>query len=237
MSEARITLFVGMPGTGKTQAMMDFVREQSSTHRFLVPDRAGEWGEHHPEAPGQPNPRWRGKPPPLVHVPLEIAGDPDAAFAWFEEQPPAGVFLFGHPWEGLDVAAVCTAIGNCVYADDEIDLVAQLGGWKDNPLREVVHRGRHLPNAQGEVCKVAILGACRRPANLHPDLSAMAEQAFIYRVQGKLTLNRLREDSWIEDEEWETVRTLPNLHFRHWPSGAYLEAADAFSQKGKPPGN
>jgi hypothetical protein len=49
-----IKLFLGVPGAGKTQAMIDFVRMSSDAHKFFVVDRANEW-----LADG---PRWRGEP-------------------------------------------------------------------------------------------------------------------------------------------------------------------------------
>lgn len=224
-----INLWIGWPGTGKTTTMMRYVQQHSAVHRFFVVDRAAEWGLTLDD--GSRNPRWEGTPT-LHEVPAELReADPEKALEWFDQQPEAGIFLFRFPWEGLEVAELVRQVGNAVYTDDEIDLVGTRGKWEQNPLRDITHRGRHLPNARGEICEAHICGAARRPQSLHADLSAIAEQAFIFRVQGKLTLDRLRADSWIEDAEWDTIRNLPNLHFRHWPSGEYMQAADPFKPR------
>jgi len=94
----------------------------------------------------------------------------------------------------------------------------------------MVHRGRHLPNYYGQICEAHIYGASRRPQSIHPDLTAIANQAFVFRVAGALTLNRFRSDSWIEDDEWDVIRNLPNLHFKHWPSNEYHIVKDAFTR-------
>jgi hypothetical protein len=87
------------------------------------------------------------------------------------------------------------------------------------------------------MCQAHICGAARRPQSIHTDLSAICEQSFIFRVQGKLTLERLRQDSWIEDEEWDVIRNQPNLHCKHWRANAvdktpvYLRIDDAFKTR------
>lgn len=226
-----ISLWIGWPGTGKTTNMMDFVRQQAHVQRFMVVDRAFEWGAELED--GSPNPRWRGAPPKtLVEVPPNLR-DSGEAPEWFEEQPETGVYLFRDPWNGHDVGGLCVQLGEAVYVDDEIDLAGTRSGWDHNPLRDIVHRGRHLINYAGERTQCHILGAARRPQSLHTDLSAIADQAFIFRVQGKLTLDRLRADSWIEDTEWDGIRNLPNLHYRHWPSGEYRVMEDPFKNKEK----
>lgn len=223
-----INLWIGWPGTGKTTSMIDFIGEHARAgHRFFVPDRAREFAATLED--GTPNPRWRGKPPPLIDVPYELSQQEDA-HEWFDDQPEGGVFLFTYPWEGLQVAQLVKDVGNATYADDELDLVGTRGKWETNPLRDIVHRGRHLANARGEMCEAHICGAARRPQSLHTDLSAIAEQALIFRVQGKLTLDRLRHDSWIEDDEWDVIRNQPNLHCKHWPSGNYLQIRNPFGK-------
>ena len=41
-------------------------------------------------------------------------------------------------------------------------------------------------------------------------------------MQGKRTLDRLRDDSHCEDEHLETLRTQPNHQCLHWPSMQWL---------------
>lgn len=223
--EAIITLFYGVPGAGKTTAMMDYVSAHSDEHRFLVVDRAGEWGSMDPEQPDQPNPRWRGKTLPIVVVDKGNLPEP-----W----PETGIFLFQYPWEGPEVAQLVKDIGEAVYVDDEIDLVAVFKGWAESPLRDFVHRGRHLPNAQGEIGKVHILGAARRPQNLHTDLTSLADQTLIFRVQGHRTIDRLVADGMIDDSDIVTVRTMPNLDYKLWRSDGHTEwgrVTDPFKSK------
>lgn len=221
-----IELWYGVPGSGKTTAMIGFVGAHADEQRFFVVDRVGEWDVADPDEPGALNPRWRG-----VHAPffrLERSRGAVQQFYWeweanewqAVESPrgpwPRGVYLFQHPWEGLEVAALARDVGNVVYVDDEIDTVATVRGWQENPVRDMVHRGRHMPNAQGVVGQLHILGACRRPQSLHVDMTAMCDQAMIFRCQGHRTLGRLLDDSMITEDEWNRIRTLPNLRYKLW---------------------
>ncbi len=207
-----ISLFYGVPGAGKTTAMIDYVHEYGENQRVFVVDRAGEWGATDPDGAGEsPNPRWRG----MDTSRIQTIGNDNVP----EEWPENGIFLFQYPWEGEQVAELAVAVGNTVYCDDELDLVAIRKGWEDSALRTMVHRGRHAPNAQGEIGELHILGAARRPQNLHTDVTSMADQCFIFRVQGHRTLERLEADSMIEsEEEWERVRMQPNFSYKLWRS-------------------
>jgi len=194
-----IILVYGLPGMGKTTLMHDLVRVHVN-HRFFVVDHTGEWG---PEAL-----HWRGKPPKKIEIIDDVKSIPSS----FDEE---GVFVF----QNMDSSVVAeqTAMhGDTTYVDDEIDMVAIPEGWKTNPLRHIVHRGRHLKNAEGEVTTAHILGACRRPQNLVRDITDIADQVYIFRVQGDRTLERLKRDSMIEGDEWEKIRTLPVFHFKYW---------------------
>lgn len=202
-----IILIYGMPGMGKTTWMHDYIKAQPQ-QRFFVMDHAEEWGEDAPH--------WRGKPPPLT---IFERGDGIPAAGGF---PDFGVFIF-RGMEFFDVADLCLREGNTVYVDDEIDLAARKQGWDDNPIRTMVHQGRHAENHAGEFTQVHVLGACRRPQSLHTDITDLAEQVCIFRVQGTRTLGRLESDSMLEEGEWDTIRTLPKFQFRHWPSGEYRE--------------
>jgi len=201
-----IILALGLPGTGKTQALIDYAAENSESQRFFVVDRAGDWQPTDEE--GNPNPRWRGREKELGIYEVGDIEDMD-----FE---PPGIYVFGYPYEAIEVASVARAVGNATYVDDEIDLVATYSKWLDNPLRDFVHRGRHLPNAEGQIGTMHILGAARRPENLHTDLTGMADQVFIFRIQSLHTLKRLTAESMIRQEDWPTVRTMQNFHYLLW---------------------
>lgn len=203
-----ISLVYGMPGMGKTTWMHDYIRAHAGSHRFFVVDHAEEWG---PDAA-----HWRGQAPALLQV-FE-RGNTDLPEQW----PEVGVFVFrGRDYR--DVGQLVLDIGDTTYVDDEIDFAGGKEGWKVSPLRIIVHQGRHAENAEGLFTQVNILGACRRPQSLHTDLTDIADQVCIFRVQGSRTLQRLQNDSMIEDDEWDRIRSLEKWNFRHWPSGLYLQ--------------
>lgn len=210
-----ITLCYGMPGYGKTLWMHDYVSEHSHPegcqcgrpHRFLILDHTGEWG---PEAP-----HWRGKPPRGMHV-----------YEARDKFPNSFDDYTVHVFRGFEpelITRLTLAIGESVYVDDEIDRSARKKGWDESSIKEIVHRGRHAENDEGEYTEVHLIGACRRPQNLHTDITDLADQICVFRVQGSRTLERLKNDSVIEDAEWDKIRTLPKFHFRHWPSGIYMQ--------------
>lgn len=194
--------------------MHDFISEHAHPegcecgrpHRFFVVDHTGEWT---PDAP-----HWRNRAPSRTIVLEAREKIPDV----FEDYT---VYIF-RGFNPQEVASLVVGVGNTVYVDDEIDRSARKKGWDESALKEIVHRGRHAENDEGEYTEVHLLGACRRPQNLHNDLTDLADQICVFRVQGSRTLERLKNDSVIEDEEWDRIRTLPKFHFRHWPSGLYL---------------
>lgn len=202
-----IKLFYGMPGMGKTTLMHDYVRAHPQ-HRFFIIEHSDEWL---PDSI-----MWRGHPPKPIEVVDKIDNLP-------QELPEAGAWVF-YGVEANEVAYAAIARGNVVFVDDELDMLARYKGWEQSPLRHMVHRGRHFPNDRGEICELHILGACRRPQNLATDLTDLADEVFSFRVQGK-GLQRLLDDSMLEQDEWDTVRTLPKFVCRHWPSGRYLKLA------------
>lgn len=225
-----IVLALGVPRMGKTQALMDYVGAHATQNRFLVVDRAGDWAWPN-------NPRWRGasfirwkKSPIHEHLAFMADANERQARPWFGDAPAkgldewlaslpsSGIFRFGWPFEGEDVARMATDIGNCVYVDDEVDLVALQAGWTTNPLRDVAHRGRHLPNAKGQVGEVHFLGACRRLQSLATDVTSLADTVFVFRSQGHRTFQRLLDDRIIEDDEVDRIRTLEPYHYKLWES-------------------
>jgi hypothetical protein len=212
-----IRLAFGVPSAGKSLALQDIVNLELYDKRigFAIVDRAGEWNETDIRT-GAPNVRWRGNPPPLLIAPH----DNTKAFEMLVEarEQRQGV-LFQHPWEGLDVAELVRQVGDLVYCDDEIDLVALNGSqWKDNPLRDFVHRGRHLPDANGIPREVHIYGAARRVQNLHTDLTSMCDECLIFRIQGERTISRVVNEGMLPPECVDEARTQPNLHYYLWKS-------------------
>ena len=196
-----IQLFIGVPGSGKTQAMQDTIRMNCENNRFLCIDRANEWLAD--------SPRWRGEQVPRVAVPADMEFDPQ-----FYER--SGLYIFDNTWEPIDVASHARLLGNCVYVDDEIDLSATYKGWLENPIRDFVHRGRHLPNAEGEPCVVHVMGAARRVQNLHSDLTSMADEALVFRIQGMHTMKRIEKEGWLSPEQIQVAQYMPDLNFFRW---------------------
>jgi hypothetical protein len=201
-----IFLAYGLPGMGKTTLMHDRIRTAPEGHRFFIVDRADEWI---PEAI-----HWRGFPPKNMVVIDGLKNLPDL------NNP--GVYVF-RECEGLQVADLVCQVGNAVYVDDEIDLVARKENWLESPLRKIVHQGRHLRNNAGDITECHILGACRRPQSLHTDVSEQASAVWIFRIQGTRTLGRLLTDSHIEDNEWDIVRNFPKYRYKEWPSGLFFD--------------
>lgn len=216
-----IGLAFGLPGVGKTQALLDYVGALARQNRFFVVDRAGDWVPDSHRWRGVKWKRWSkevallgGEGPFFVTAPA-----PEESASWLRNLPPHGVVRFGWPWEGLDVARLVREVGNSTYVDDELDFVATTSGWSTNPLRDFCHRGRHLPNAQGEVGEVHILGAARRAQSLHIDVTSLCDFAWVFRIAGHRTLERLVEDRILEDDgEAERARTQELYAYKLWRS-------------------
>jgi len=191
------------------------IQLMASEHRFFIQDITGEWG--------QDSAMWLGEAPELEVFESE-ANDDDAGELGeeLEDLPPSGLFVF-RGFDGASVATAARDLGDTVFVSDELDLMAGRSGWEENPLREIVHRGRHSRNADGEIGTLHLMGAARRPQNLHTDITDLADQVFIFRCQGVRTLDRLKLDSYLpDDESWEVIRALPDFHFFHWPSNLYF---------------
>lgn len=231
-----IGLALGLPAMGKTQALQDYVSAHALTHRFFTVDRTEDWKRG--------SPRWRGVKwkewdthharllktvgPALARPLLSSharpwfgdAPSPDRVRGWLETLPPCGVFRFGWPWEGLEVAQLVRDVGSTTYVDDEIDFTAVAGGWQSNPLRDFCHRGRHLPNAKGEVGEVHVLGAARRAQSLHIDMTTLADFIWVFRLKGARTLERLVDDNILPEADVPRVVQLPPTHFFFWQATA-----------------
>lgn len=203
-----IILAYGLPAMGKTTLMHDLIRAHPD-HRFFVVDHSKEWG---PDAG-----HWRGHPPETLEIVYK--GKP------FPEFQPSGVYVF-RGFEGREVASLLLQMRGGVYVDDEIDVAARRKGWDNSPLRTIVHQGRHIvgpdDDPEEDSFEAHIIGACRRPQNLHTDITDIASEIYVFRLKGNRTLKRLLDDSLIDDDEWDMIRELPPFHFKHDPSGKYM---------------
>lgn len=221
------TLFYGVPGTGKTQAMADIVAAHSDEQLFFVVDITNDWSL------SEDNLRWRGNVPKglvfgqaeydefFKHVRASEEGGykhgrVESAEKFIAENDHSGVLVFQFPFRPWEVAEYAKAVGNSVFVSDEIDTVATYKDWDINPLKDFVHRGRHLPNRSGEMGTMGILGAARRPQSLHTDITSLADEIFVFRVNGKRTIDRLIGDSVIDSTKDLEVIKLPNLHYVKW---------------------
>jgi len=211
-----VSLWFGVPGTGKTQAMCDAVNLQAESQLFFVADRTNDWSLD------DSNKRWRGKAPPGLTLGIEEfqeytkKGIVESLEDYLAEID-TGVIVF-QQWPEWEVAEYGKEIGNCCFVSDEIDTVATYKDWGINPLRDFVHRGRHIPNRLGVMGLAHIYGAARRPQSLHTDITSLADEVTVFRVNGHHTIKRLIADSIIEPEQESLVTELKDFHFYQWKS-------------------
>lgn len=192
--------------------------------------RAGEWAKDAVDKEGRL--RWRGDAPPISEAPQEIDDEDELVrklCEYRDEEPEkrGRVVRFGFPFDGYQVGQIARRVGNCIVADDEADYTSSRGGWEQmhkpdsplrgfsiNPFRDFVHRGRHLPSPDDFVPReVHLLGAMRRPENVHTDLTSIAEEVMLFRIGGRNTLPRLVEEGWVTDEQLVELQSLPPLHY------------------------
>lgn len=201
-----IILAYGVPGSGKSTLLHDLVKAHAESHRLFCVDHEQGWG------PGGIH--WRGKDPKDLFV-VDGQENADALFDLEEDEwPSTGVWVFQRV-EPDTVGELVNHVGDAVFVDDEIDILARKKGWDNGPLRTIVHQGRHSENAWGVIGANHIIGACRRPQNLHNDITDMADEVYVFRLRGSRTLERLLADSLIEAEQWETIRNLPTFTAWH----------------------
>ena len=206
-----IRLAIGVPGAGKSICLQDCARVAvSKGWPVFSVDRAGEWLSNE-------NVRWRNQPPNVKDI-LSAEDWEEAK----EEGIEPGVYAF-NGFESLDVARFAMSIGNVVFVDDEIDISAPMSGkWKDNPLRDFCHRGRHYPNAKGEICELHLWGAARRIQNVHTDVTSLCDEAFVFRVSGRRTVDRIVEEMSFTEEQASEALTLKTFHYFRWSSKGTL---------------
>ena len=215
-----IRLAVGVPGSGKSLALQDIVARDNTDAGvlFIVTDHAGEWLEE--DRGGSPNPRWRGEPPRIFNMGEFRQGSEEAIdFACEQrESDEPSVLVCPNNWEAREVANLAAQVGDCVFVDDEIDFNAVYKDWADNPVRMMVHRGRHLPDREGVPREVHVFGAARRYQSMHTDLTSMADEVMVFRVQGEHTIARLIKEGVLTDEQSLEVQAFPDLQFINWTS-------------------
>lgn len=210
-----ITLCLGVPKSGKSLALQDLVREGVAGGRvYAVFDHAFEWSAQ--DKNGDENIRWRGAPPPLVHVEKDSHDNVCEMIEAKRDAEEGCLFVFCRPWTQHEVATIVKDVGDCSYVDDEIDLFGTREGWETNPLREFVHRGRHSLDRHGYPREIHAYGAARRIQYLHTDLTSLANQIYVFRLQGSTTLDRAVKEGILEASMRDIVQKLPDLYFVKW---------------------
>lgn len=188
-----VVLYLGAPGCGKTTLMRRHVYDGGADVRaFLIVDHDGTWDGKEWSSPDE-----------------LLASDTIPRFNVFRGSP------------GAAVARAAIALGDCVLVDDEID--GQLGDekWKGSPLREIAKRGRHLPNATGEICTASALVATHRPANLHPDLRGLAARIYLGRLTAYSDAEACYREGWVPDArsalDAQRILAARGHDFTTWP--------------------
>jgi hypothetical protein len=198
---ANATLYLGAVKCGKTYLMrshVDAIRRQEDPPLIFIFDHTGEW-----EIDGAKVYEWTGD--------------------WWKE--PALVSIFRGGSGPRDVARLAIETGWSLYIDDEIDLIVREGKWKDNPLRDIIKRGRHIKNRAGEVCEVGALLATQRPAGIPGDLMGLFECVHVGRLTSEADCDRVRREGWVEGASSfaavaERLRGLAVGEFIVWPPAA-----------------
>lgn len=132
---------------------------------------------------------------------------------------PAAVAVFrGVP--STDVAQLAIEVGGACYCDDEVDGAID-SGWKSNPLREIVKRGRHLRNKRGHITSVSAMVATHRPANLPGDILGCFGRVYVGRLQGVVDAERCYREGWVAAESVidarEKLEARAPGEFSAWP--------------------
>jgi hypothetical protein len=95
---------------------------------------------------------------------------------------------------------------------DEFDMVCSHLSWHSDGARDIVHYGRHNG--------LSILGSCRRPANVHRDMRALATRIYLFRLTDANDLDTIGKQ-WGEDTRAKVAR-LP----RPRPDGSHYLTFD-----------
>ncbi len=212
-------LWIGVEGSGKSQAMQDYVAADTS-NCFFVRDFRNDWAAL--DRYGQPNPRWRGAVPRMWSAPYPLTEELRKGLEVARHE--GGIVRFPYPWKPREVAQLALDVGDVVLVDDEIDELATYTEWEDNPVREIVHRGRGTPDSGGVIREVHLLGAARRAQNIHIDLCSLATSVCMFHLQGKRTMARCLEEEWLVAEQVPEVQTFAVTR----PGGPHVPAFEFF---------
>jgi hypothetical protein len=194
-------LYLGAPGSGKSYLMREHVRSLAEEPGvvILVCDHGEKAGE----------PGWSSIPGARSYTTI--------AQFWRE---PSRVAVF-QSVSAVDVAQCAIDVGWSVYVDDEVDGLVTEGNWKVNPLREIVKRGRHLPNKAGQITSVSAMVATHRPANLPTDLSGLFSRVYIGRLYAYNDADRVYREGWVAERNVTDVQARLNSlelgEFEWWP--------------------
>lgn len=180
------TLYTGKPGSGKSTLLRTHVTELVQT-----PNAPVVLIVNHGEKAGEPS--WRDVPGARVYRSVQ---------EWWHDPSHVAVFE-GVP--GVEVAALAIAVGWSIYVDDECDDIVRDGRWTDNPLREIIKRGRHLANRAGEVTEVHAWLATQRVAGLPGDLQGLFDRVYVGRLDGWNDADRVRAEGWVTGRTVEDV--------------------------------
>lgn len=214
-------LWLGVEGSGKTQGMQDHVAADVSGNCFFVRDFRNDWAATN--AYGQPNPRWRGAVPRMWSAPPPPVTD-ELRRGLEVARHEGGIVRFPHPWTPRQVAQLALDVGDVVLVDDEIDELATYTEWEDNPVREIIHRGRGTPDANGVIREVHLLGAARRAQNIHIDLASLATSVCVFHPQGKRTIGRCLDEEWLTAEQVPIAQSFAVTR----PGGPYVPVFEFF---------
>lgn len=171
------TLYLGMPACGKSTLMrahVDHLRREENAPFFFIVDHDDSWN-------------------------LDGVAFYHSTAEWWRRPMPVAVF---RGVNALDVAQLTIDVGWSVYVDDEVD-GALSESWKENPIREIVKRGRHLRNRAGNVTAVAAMVATHRPSNLPTDMIGLFERAYIGKLMGGADAERVYREGWLRGTIYE----------------------------------
>lgn len=196
------TIYLGAPGSGKTFLMRSHVEAISMEEGAPV-----IVGVDHGEKPGHPS--WKDLPGVKMYRSIPEWWYDPCRLAFFQGVPP------------LEVARLAIEIGWSIYVDDECDDIVRDGKWNENPLREIVKRGRHLANRAGVVTEVHAMLATHRPANLPTDVQGLFDRVYIGYLYAFNDADRLYREGWVgEPSVQEVQRRISSLtvgQFLWWP--------------------
>jgi hypothetical protein len=195
-----INFYVGTTGTGKTtKAYADAVARagERAVPLFIV-DSAGVMRAEGAVKIGSPDP---GQEDETFKKIVEIV--------WGQ-----GSHVIYEPRDETDANRLFEAIragGNVVLLIDEASYWAR-GNSASPALLRLSRVHRHSG--------VDIFVTTQYPADLNPLLWNCKQEVYIFRNPSSASLERLEDECYLNEEELEAIRTLPNFEFRKW-SGAH----------------